>query len=106
MERPNAHLYETGGMRRTHLRGHVNILKRLMVHSGGFNLGLLMRRLIGVGTPRGLQGRLAMIMSLATALIACATRRLPPRAASIDLGQSSRLIIVSSCYLSTCPRVF
>jgi DDE family transposase len=29
LERPNAHLYETGGMRRTHLRGHVNILKRL-----------------------------------------------------------------------------
>jgi transposase len=106
LERPNAHLYETGGMRRTHLRGHVNILKRLVVHSGGFNLGLLMRRLIGVGTPRGLQGRLAMIISLATALIACATRRLPPSAASIDLGQSSRLIIVSSCYLSTCPTVF
>ena len=59
LERPNAHLYETGGMRRTHLRGHTNILKRLLVHSGGFNLGLLMRTLIGVGTPRGLQGRLA-----------------------------------------------
>jgi transposase len=86
LERPNAHLYETGGMRRTHLRGHVNILKRLLVHSGGFNLGLLMRRLIGVGTPRGLQGRLTTIMSLTTALIACATRRLPPSAASIDLG--------------------
>jgi transposase len=25
LERPNAHLYETGGMRRTHLRGHANI---------------------------------------------------------------------------------
>src|SRR5262245_38887906 len=56
LERPNAHLYETGGMRRTHLRGHANILKRLLVHSGGFNLGLLMRTLIGVGTARGLQG--------------------------------------------------
>ena len=43
LERPNAHLYETAGMRRTHLRGHDNILKRLFVHSGGFNLGLLMR---------------------------------------------------------------
>jgi transposase len=56
LERPNAHLYETGGMRRTHLRGHTNILKRLLVHIGGFNLGLLMRALIGVGTPRGLRG--------------------------------------------------
>jgi len=38
LERPNAHLSETGGMRRTHLRGHANILKRLLVHVGGFNL--------------------------------------------------------------------
>ena len=49
LERPNAHLYETGGMRRTHLRGHENILKRLLVHVGGFNLGLFMRTLFGVG---------------------------------------------------------
>ena len=46
-------------MRRGHLRGHANSLKRVLVHTGGFNLGLLMRRLIGVGTPRSLQGRLA-----------------------------------------------
>ena len=56
LERPNAHLYETGGMRRTHLRGHANILKRVLVHAGGFNLGLVMRSLVGVGTPRSLQG--------------------------------------------------
>jgi transposase len=64
LERPNAHLYETGGMRRTHLRGHENILKRLLIHSGGFNLGLVMRTLVGVGTPRGLQGRCAAVMAL------------------------------------------
>jgi transposase len=68
LERPNAHLYETGGMRRTHLRGHHNILKRLLVHSGGFNLGLLMRTLIGVGTPRGLQGRLGAVLTSLIAL--------------------------------------
>src|SRR5215207_2821358 len=68
LERPNAHLYETGGMRRTHLRGHTNILKRLLVHIGGFNLGLLMRTLIGVGTPRGLQGRLAAHIARVLAL--------------------------------------
>lgn len=38
------------------LRGHTNIRKRLLIHAGAFNLGLLLRRLIGVGTPRGLQG--------------------------------------------------
>ena len=51
-------------MRRTHLRGHDNILTRLLVHTGGFNLGLLMRALVGVGTPRGLQGRLAAVMAV------------------------------------------
>ena len=51
-------------MRRTHLRGHANILKRLLVHVGGFNLGLFMRTLVGVGTPRGLQGRLAAAVSI------------------------------------------
>ena len=57
LERPNAHLYATGGMRRVHLRGHGNILKRLLLQVCGLNLGLLMRQLLGVGTPRGLQGR-------------------------------------------------
>ena len=32
-ERPFAHLYETGGMRRVHLRGHTNIRKRLLIHT-------------------------------------------------------------------------
>jgi transposase len=56
LERWNQHLYDRGGMRRVHLRGRENILKRLVVHSGAANLGLLMRRLFGKGTPRGLQG--------------------------------------------------
>jgi transposase len=63
LERPCAHLYETGRMRRVHLRGHDNIRKRLLVHAGGLNLGLLMRTLFGVGTPRGLQGRAAALFT-------------------------------------------
>jgi transposase len=61
LERPCAHLYETGGLRRVHVRGHENVLKRLFVHAGGFNLGLWMRTLFGVGTPRSLQGRAAAL---------------------------------------------
>jgi transposase len=57
LERPFAHLYETGRMRRVHLRGHDNILKRLLIHAGALNLGLLMRQSFGIGTPRSLQGR-------------------------------------------------
>ena len=56
VERSFAHVYDTGGMRRTHLRGHDNILKRLLLHTAGFNLSLVLRREIGKGTPRGLQG--------------------------------------------------
>jgi transposase len=43
-------------MRRTHLRGHRNILKRLLIHASAFNFGILMRQVFGRGTPRGLQG--------------------------------------------------
>ena len=55
-------------MRRTHLRGHTNILKRVLIHAGGFNLGLVMRQLIGLGTPRGLQGRLTAVLALVVVL--------------------------------------
>ena len=69
LERPNAHLYETGRLRRVYLRGHANILKRLLVHVCGSNLGLLMRYLTGVGTPRSLQGRVrALLDTLITVL--------------------------------------
>jgi transposase len=55
-------------MRRTHLRGHANILKRLLIHAGGFNLGLVMRQCLGVGKPRRLQGRLAVAWTVCLAL--------------------------------------
>jgi len=61
VERSFAHCYDTGGMRRTHLRGHENILKRLLIHVAGFNLSLVMRKIMGFGTARGLQGLLARI---------------------------------------------
>jgi transposase len=57
VERSFAHVYDTGGMRRTHLRGHRNILKRLLIHVAAFNLSLILRRELGVGTPRSLQDR-------------------------------------------------
>jgi transposase len=76
IERSFAHLYDTGGMRRTHLRGHTNILKRLLIHAGGFNLGLVMRHLIGVGTPRGLQGHPATVFAMFLVLLCATARRL------------------------------
>jgi transposase len=69
LERTFAHCLETGGMRRVHLRGRANILKRYLVHVAAFNLSLVMRQIFGVGTPRGLQGRLAAIAVLLRAWI-------------------------------------
>ena len=63
LERAFAHLFETGGRRRLFLRGRQNILKRLLIHVCGFNLGLLMRKLVGSGTPRGLKGVFFLIGS-------------------------------------------
>ena len=55
-ERTFAHMYETGAMRRVHLRGRENILKRLVIHGAAFNLSLVMRKLLGAGKPRMLAG--------------------------------------------------
>jgi transposase len=63
IERSFAHCYDTGRMRRTHLRGHKNILKRLLIHVGAFNLSLIFRSLLGAGTPRELRNRLARLFS-------------------------------------------
>lgn len=59
VERTFAHCYDTGGMRRTHLRKHENILKRQLIHVGAFNLSLILRQLLGAGTPRELRNRTA-----------------------------------------------
>ena len=64
VERSFAHCLETGGMRRTWLRGHANILKRYLVHVAGFNLGLAMRQAFGAGTPRGAAALTALAQRL------------------------------------------
>jgi len=108
IERSFAHLYDTGGMRRTHLRGHENILKRLLVHAGGFNLGLLIRSMLGVGTPRGLQGRLAAVTATLLILIAvtrrCAAIRPLRRvtAAIRGLVTFTTTLVVNSSAAATC----
>ena len=56
VERSFAHVCETGGGRRTWLRGLVKVRKRYVVQVAAHNLGLLMRKLLGIGKPRRLQG--------------------------------------------------
>ena len=64
VERSFAHCYDTGGMRRTHLRGHENILKRQLIHVGAFNLSLILRQLMGAGTPREWRNRGCLLLLL------------------------------------------
>jgi transposase len=57
IERSFAHCYDTGGMRRVHLRGRENVFKRQLIHVGAFNLSLIFRTTLGAGTPRQLRNR-------------------------------------------------
>jgi transposase len=53
VERSFEHVLDDGGLRRVYLRGRENIAKRYLIHTAAFNLGLIMRKLTGFGTPRG-----------------------------------------------------
>jgi len=67
-ERSFAHTCETGGGRRTQVRGRTEVAKRHLIQGFAYNLGVLMRALFGVGTPRSLQGAVALVSALVTAI--------------------------------------
>lgn len=69
-ERSFAHTCETGGARRSWLRGGTDILKRYVVHAAARNLGLVMRACFGVGTPRALQSASDFALTIALG-VAC-----------------------------------
>jgi transposase len=71
VERSFAHCDETDGMRRCHLRGRENILKRQVAHVGAFNLSLVMRQLLGAGTPRELRNRAVQLVLRLLLLLNC-----------------------------------
>jgi transposase len=64
VERSFALTLDRGGLRRTHVRGRDNVQKRYLVHVAGYNLGLVMRHLIGAGTPKELAARGAGLLWL------------------------------------------
>lgn len=70
-ERSFAHTCETGGARRSRLRGLANVAKRYLMYVAARNLGVIMRALFGVGTPRSLQ---APGVGLLWAMLGCWTR--------------------------------
>jgi transposase len=100
LERWNEHLYDRGGMRRVWLRGRRNILKRLVVHAGAANLGLLMRKMFGVGTPKSLQGSSGAPFSVMNALKAAARMLWPPIATESTRFRSTTAVLRPPSYLS------
>src|SRR5664280_1286702 len=74
VERSFAHCYETGGLRRCHLRGRENILKRQLIHVGAFNLSLILRKILGAGTPRELKNRATRLVLQIFRLLTCRNR--------------------------------
>ncbi len=76
VERSFAHSCETGGARRSWLRGLVNVSKRYLIHVAALNLGVLLRKLFGIGTPRSLQGAGAALCARLLGLVAWWYRRI------------------------------
>ena len=74
VERSFAHCLETGGMRRVWLRGRKNILKRYLVHAAAFNLGIVMRQILGAGTPKGVAAMKGLLQGLLKLLIGLVKR--------------------------------
>ena len=92
IERSFAHCYETGAMRRVHLRGRKNILKRQLIHVGTFNLSLIFRQTLGAGTPRELRNRRSrVIFVLLPLIIAIRSRRSDLRLSRTLRGEQKRV---------------
>ena len=62
LERTFAHAYETGALRRLYVRGRENVQKKLLVQAAACNLALLLRKMMGAGTPRALHDAVAGLL--------------------------------------------
>ena len=69
VERSFAHVCDAGGMRRSWLRGLVDVTKRYLIAVAAHNLGRILRKLFGIGKPKALQGAAALLW-LAQLLVA------------------------------------
>ena len=69
VERTFAHAYETGALRRLYVRGKQNVQKKLLLQAVACNLALLLRKMIGAGTPRALRDLVPRLFFLLLRLI-------------------------------------
>jgi transposase len=90
IERSFAHVCETGQHRRVRLRGEENVRKRYLIQAAAYNLSLLMRQMLGAGTPREAAARLEATFPLVSALIAWVASR----------ANCCRLMLTRACLYS------
>jgi transposase len=98
LERSFAHICETGNHRRTRLRGRENVLKRYLLQAAAFNLGLVMRKLIGRGTPRGLAAAAGRLFALLWACMAFCAQAVHNR------RDSRARLQIADPYFRYCPE--
>ncbi|MGH8648142.1 MAG: transposase [Burkholderiales bacterium] len=91
LERPFAHQYETGAMRRVYLRGRSNVAKRVLLQAAACNLALLLRTLSGAGTPKGLAD-LRRRLFFALWRVLSALTALPDAVGRLSVGQKAGFI--------------
>ena len=111
VERCFAHNLDRGGMRRTWLRGRENVHKRYLLHVAGHNLSLLMRQLIGAGTPReavaGGYGGIFVLLTPTGAMLVdggfrkAASRLSPPHSSSGGESRKKRAVKLASSSLAS-----
>jgi transposase len=97
LERPFAHQYETGGMRRLHVRGLKNVAKRVLLQAAAFNLALILRSITKAGTPRGLAERQLAALSLLLRFLAAWGRQ------EGDSGPESRAYFGGTAFIASSP---
>ncbi len=96
VERTFAHAYETGALRRLYVRGKQNVQKRLLLQAAACNLALLLRKMMGAGTPRALHDVVAHLFFVLLRLIS-AINAIPVPSRSLSACMSRRIAHRGRC---------
>jgi transposase len=99
LERPFAHQYDTGALRRLHVRGRDNVAKRVLLQAAAFNLALILRTMTRAGTPKGLADVKRELFRLLLAILASLAPLCEPITRSPEESPSSL------CRPRSCGRI-
>jgi transposase len=88
LERPFAHQYETGALRRVHVRGRGNVAKRVLLQAAAFNLALILRSITKAGTPKGLADLKIKLFCALWRALAALSPHYPPTTSSHEISSA------------------